>query len=69
MNCKFTPLSKSLHSIMNKLVSANIITLPPGELLLPSTTSSMYINPKAFYKLYRQPGHDNEAYYSLDYNI
>ena len=28
LNHMFTPLSKSLHSIMNRLLTANMITLP-----------------------------------------
>ena len=29
LNCTFIPLSKSLHSIMNRLLTTNMITLPP----------------------------------------
>ena len=51
MNCKFTPLFESLHSIMGRLVSDYVITLPPIRPLISSTTSIMNFDSKASFSI------------------
>ena len=48
LNHIFTPLSKSLHSIMNRLLIANMITLPPIFPLLPTRITSKFFDSKSF---------------------
>lgn len=65
----FNPLSKSLYSIMNNLVSDNMIKIPHVKPNFPSTTLSRHFNTQAFCEFRRQSKHDTEAYYSLKHNI
>lgn len=68
LNHTFT-LSESLHSIMNKLLTANMITLPPILPLLPTTMASKSFDPKAFCQYHCQNGHDTKNYYSLKHKV
>ena len=63
----FTPLSKSFHSIMNMLSTANLITLPPSQPLLLSIMATKSFDLKVFYQYHFQNGHDIEKCYSLKY--
>ncbi|GLJ39441.1 hypothetical protein SUGI_0805560 [Cryptomeria japonica] len=62
---EFTPLNESLHSIMNKLLERNVLTLPPIEKIDPAKINSLYFDNKSFCQFHRQPGHDTEKCFSL----
>ncbi|GLJ19066.1 hypothetical protein SUGI_0342280 [Cryptomeria japonica] len=62
---KYTPLNESLHSIMNKLLEQNVLTLPPIRQIDPAKITSPYFDNKAFCHFHRQPGHDTEKCFSL----
>ena len=65
----FTSLSKSLDSIMNRLLNSNMTTLPPIQLLLPTIMASKSFDFKAFCQYYYQNGHDTEKCYSLKHKV
>ena len=69
LNHTFTPLSKSLHYIMNRLLTANMITLPPICPLLLIIMVSKYFVPKTFCQYHHENGHDTEKCYSLKYMV
>ena len=54
----FTPLSESLHSIMNRLLISNMINFPPIQPLLLATIEARSFDPKDFCQCHHQNGHD-----------
>ena len=62
---EFTPLNESLHSIMNKLLERNVITLPPIKQIDLVKMNSPYFDNKSFCQFHRQPGHDTKKCFVL----
>ena len=54
---------------MNIFLTANMITLPPIQPLLPTTMASRSFDPKAFCQYHHQNGHDIEKFYSLKHKV
>ena len=53
LNHTFNSFSESLHYIMNRLLIANMITLPPICPLLPATIASKFFDQNAFCQYHR----------------
>ena len=69
LNHTFTSLSISLYSIMSRLLTNNMITLPPIQPLLPTMLASKSFDSKDLCQYHHQNGHDTKKCYSLKYRV
>lgn len=65
----FAPLFESLHSIMLRLINANVMKLSPINPIDTSKPLPTTFDPKAFCQYHRQARHDTEKYYQLKHAI
>lgn len=65
----FTPLSKSLHSIMLRLSNTNMMKLPPIKPIYTSKPFPSSFDHKSFFQYHYQIIHDTERCYKLKHFI